>query len=185
MLHACDQCDSPATVHMTELKGGQKVERHFCEECARALHVPQPAKELAKLLKSFQPGVGDPGRRGGEATRTCPDCGMTYAEFRQHGRFGCPRDYEVFGEEVERLLKRIHGATRFSGLTPDGDEVKDGAVVDELSRIRARLDEAVAAENYEEAAPLRDQSRRLTAEPDESADAPVRDGGPGESGEAG
>lgn len=181
MLYSCDRCDSPATVHMTELKAGKKVERHFCEECARALHVPQPAKELAKLLKSFEPGSGDPRTRRADAKRKCPDCGMTYAEFRQKGRFGCPRDYEIFGADVERLLKRIHGATRYTGITPDGDEVREGAVIDEVSRIRARLDEAIADENYEEAARLRDQIRRLSPR----GDAPVPDGGSGESGEVG
>lgn len=185
MLYSCDRCDSPATVHMTELKGGKKVERHFCEECARALHVPQPAKELAKLLKSFEPGSSDPRARRGDASRTCPDCGMTYAEFRQSGRFGCPRDYEIFGEDVERLLKRIHGATRYSGLTPDGDEVREGAVIDEVSRIRARLDEAIADENYEEAARLRDQIRRLSNGTEADGDEAVSGGGAGESGEAG
>lgn len=187
MLYSCDRCDSPATVHQTDIKGGQKVERHFCEECARALHVPQPAKELAKLLKSFEPGVNDPRRKRDDVARQCPDCGMTYAEFRKQGRFGCPRDYEIFGADVERLLKRIHGDTTYTGMTPDGDEVRDGVVIDEVTRIRARLDEAIHAENYEEAARLRDQIRRLSGsapELPEVDDEALRESGtkgPGES----
>lgn len=161
MLYTCDRCESPATVHMTELNQGEKVERHFCEECARALAVPQPSKELAKLLKSFEPIQNLARRKASHTNLACPECGMTYAEFRQHGRFGCPHDYKAFGDEVSRLLKRIHGSTEYSGPAPDGRQIEGGRAVDELTRIRARLEQAVADEDYEQAARLRDEMRRM------------------------
>jgi len=162
MFHTCDRCESPATFHLTEIKGGTKTERHLCEDCAKVLQVPQANKELQNLLKSFDPTqVGKPGRS--KSVKACPDCGMTYAEFRQNGRFGCPKDYDVFGKEVVALLERIHnGASRYSGKTPDGGQVVDGEPVDETSEVRARLAEAIEAEDYEEAARLRDEIRRMT-----------------------
>lgn len=162
MEHTCDRCESPATVHVTHIKAGAKSERHLCEECARALHVPQAAKELQKLLKSFEPHVAMARPPAVDAGRTCPDCGMTYNEFRQLGRFGCPRDYEIFEQNVVRLLKRIHGAALYSGPTPQGGEVENGQLVDEIVRARARLAAAVEQEDYEEAARLRDEIQRLT-----------------------
>ena len=161
----CDRCDNQATVHLTEIKGGQKTERHLCEKCAAGLHVPSASKELAKLLKSFEPALALATQGPQVGTRACPECGMTYAEFRQHGRFGCARDYEIFGEQVEKLLRRIHGGARYAGKKPGGGAVLPPATRDDILRVRGLLDEAIKAENYEEAARLRDQIRRLTEEP--------------------
>lgn len=161
----CDRCDNQATVHLTEIKGGQKTERHLCENCARSLHVPQAAKELQKLLKSFDPTVTalvKPSR--GDSGATCPECGLTWAEFRQRGRFGCAHDYELFASDVERLLKRIHGSTSYSGKSPRGGAaVAGGARLDALSSARKALQAAIDAEHYEEAARLRDEISKLGA----------------------
>ncbi len=32
----CDNCNKPATVHLTEIKNGKKMEKHLCQECAAA-----------------------------------------------------------------------------------------------------------------------------------------------------
>ena len=177
MGHHCDRCDSPASVHMTEITSGKTTERHLCEECARVLHVPQPSKELQKLLKSFEPIHSLAQRATAEPGKTCPDCGMTFAEFRQHGRFGCEKDYEVFGKDVIRLLERIHGASVYSGPMPGGGHVEQGVELDELTRVRARLQTAIDSEDYEEAAKLRDEIRRMQAAEDTEGD--EASGGPG------
>ena len=174
MLPNCDRCDSPATYHLTEIKAGDASERHLCEECAKVLQVPQANKELQNLLKSFDPGQVMSRRPEPSSQTKCPECGMSYAEFRQNGRFGCPRDYDVFSKEVVVLLDRIHGANTYSGKCPDGGVVEDGRVVDAATEVRARLAAAIAAEDYEEAARLRDEIHRLTggsADPDRSAGA--------------
>ncbi len=164
MLRPCDRCDNQATVHLTEIdKGGGKTERHLCENCARSLHVPQAAsKELQKLLKTFEPVHALTSTLTG-LSRSCPECGMTFSEFRQHGRFGCAKDYEVFGQEVSRLLRRIHGADTYTGKAPRGGEVREGELIDELTHVREALDAAIHDENYEEAARLRDEIRRIGA----------------------
>jgi protein arginine kinase activator len=162
MLHRCDRCDNPASVHLTEIRGKEKSERHLCENCARALHVPQASKELQKLLKTFAPGQVPGGEPAAGTDRACPECGMTWAEFRQHGRFGCSSDYEVFAKEIDRLLKRIHGSTEYTGKSPGGTPVERGREMNELERVRQALAEAVEEENYEEAARLRDEMYRLS-----------------------
>lgn len=165
----CDRCQSPATVHLTEIRGGAKTERHLCEKCAATLHVPSAGKELAKLLKSFEPALVLATQGPATGPRACPECGMTWAEFRQSGRFGCAHDYEAFAEQVAKLLHRIHGfkpeePVRYAGKRPGGGAVRPPPSRDELLRVRAQLEEAVRAENYEEAARLRDRIRRLAEE---------------------
>ena len=164
-MFRCDRCDSLATVHMTEIRQGKTTERHLCEECARVLHVPQASKELQKLLKSFEPAHSLTQHRGPkEKGKACPECGMTFAEFRQHGRFGCENDYRIFGKEVARLLERIHGSSNYTGPAPRGGRIESGETLDALSEVRARLRRAVESEAYEQAAKLRDEIRRMEAE---------------------
>ena len=51
----CDNCSNPATVHLTEIRAGKKVEKHLCEKCA-AQTEGFPAKThtpINELLTNF------------------------------------------------------------------------------------------------------------------------------------
>jgi len=95
----------------------------------------------------------------------CPDCGMTLAEFKAKGRFGCPRDYEVFHAHLDPLLERIHDTTppRHKGRVPAAGESDDSLVRQrqQVARLKDQLQAAVTQENYEQAARLRDQINAL------------------------
>jgi protein arginine kinase activator len=112
------------------------------------------------MLSTLVQGV----RKGGLATQAkCPDCGITFEEFKTKGRFGCPRDYEVFKDSIGPLLEKIHGTRRHTGRLPRG--AGEGSRGDRLLRLRRDLQNAVGAENYEEAARLRDEIRRVESVP--------------------
>lgn len=155
----CETCQKqPATVHLTEITDGQKREYHLCEECAgqRANITPTIGSNEAQAIHSMVE------IRRGESTdtRSCPRCGITFAQFRRQGRLGCPHDYEVFAPEITQLLDRIHGRTRHRGKRPEppGEEVQHERRRRELA---SRQAEAVAREDFEEAARLRDQLKQL------------------------
>jgi protein arginine kinase activator len=157
----CQSCgQNPATIHFTEIKNDTKRELHICEACASAQglggSVPIPP-----ILANLVQGV----RRGGlGGDLRCPDCGITFEEFRTKGRFGCPRDYEVFGEALGPLLDKIHGARAHTGRLPRGRTVASTEASDRLLRLRRDLQEAVRAEHYEDAARLRDEIVRIEGE---------------------
>jgi protein arginine kinase activator len=90
----------------------------------------------------------------------CPECGITFEDFRTRGRFGCPKDYEVFRESLGPLLEKIHGSQKHTGRLPRGRAAIDPASGDRLLRLRRELQAAVGNENYEEAARLRDEIRK-------------------------
>ena len=51
----CDNCNKNATVHLTEIKGGKKIEKHLCEQCA-AQNEGLPVKShmpINELLTNF------------------------------------------------------------------------------------------------------------------------------------
>lgn len=160
----CQNCEKPATFHITDLTGSELVELHFCADCAKehlqpgtiALPAPTISGVLEKQLK-----LGQTAEELKELdSRSCPVCGITFFEFRQMGRLGCPHDYEVFANELEGLLVNIHGAEKHAGKHPQRPTV-DSALATQTIRLRRDLREAVEQEDYERASQLRDQIRKF------------------------
>ncbi len=157
MKFKCDKCSRPATVHLTEIRKGRKIEKHLCEDCAVSEGVTiKPNVPISKLLEDFI--LQSPAE---VSERTCEICGIRFSEFRKHGLLGCPHDYDAFEEALRPLLERTHeGAGQHVGKVPrraGPDQKKMNA----LLRLRAQLKAAVVAEDYEEAAKLRDQIKDL------------------------
>lgn len=153
----CDLCNNTAVVHEVTVKAGVQKEVHLCEEHAREAGVTVPHAPLDQLLTQFV----QTGRAARKAKKTCEDCGMTFAQFRQSGSLGCPRCYETFDEQLSPLIERAHnGASHHQGKAPR----RAGASTDRqalLQRLLKELDQAVTTEQYERAANLRDRLRGL------------------------
>lgn len=161
----CDNCNKSATVHLTEIKSGKKIEKHLCEQCA-AQNEGYPVKShmpINELLTNFVMAHSGMPK---ETTGGCDQCGITWAEFRQSGLLGCQNDYSVFEKDLAPLLQRAHeGATHHLGKVParrGGSGVPAKRQLD-LVRLRKDLGKAVEAEDYERAAKLRDQIRQAEA----------------------
>lgn len=165
----CDQCDRPAVVHEVTVKNGVKREVHLCHEHAQEAGVSMPTHQpINQLLTQFvisQTGKAKARPKGPTRKRKrCPGCGMTFGEFRQMGTLGCPDCYEAFNEQLSSLIERAqNGATHHRGKTPAraGSSVDRQLLVQQLVK---ELNQAVAAEQYERAAKLRDHLRNLSPE---------------------
>jgi len=153
----CQKCKKqPATIHLTEILNNQKMERHLCEDCAREEGIAIKAQINLQDVLSGMLSAHDAAER--YANLACPDCGLTYAEFRNQGRLGCPHDYEVFAEPLAEVLDKVHGGTEHTGKVP-ARAGAGSARQRELMQLRRRLQEAVESERYEEAAQVRDLLR--------------------------
>ncbi len=155
----CDKCDRPATVYLTEILGGQKIEKHFCENCASSEGITIKAEmPISQLLEDF---VLQTSGEQPDNELQCEVCGLTFKEFRQKGLLGCPNDYQVFGSALTSLVERSQeGATHHLGKVPHragSDQKKQTAIL----RLRAELQVAIANEDYEQAAILRDQIKEF------------------------
>ena len=158
----CELCKKrTATVHLTDLMSGDKLEKHLCEKCAKQEGVEEESHApFEKLLTSF---VMASASAQEAAQITCDECGMTYAEFRTSGLLGCQHDYTAFESVLQTLLERAHGgATHHIGKVPKGTAPSDRRQVD-LLRLRQELADAVKSEDYERAAALRDSIKGLEA----------------------
>jgi len=158
----CQRCPKPATLHLTEILGSKQIEElHFCEECAQK-HLYEPALGNAeKLLEPKQVEVAVEADELEALNRTeCPQCGITFKDFRSTGRLGCPHDYEIFKKELVPLLENIHGEVKHQGKSPRRKYPQNEAT-SELGVLRKQLQSAVGREDYEQAAHLRDKIRHL------------------------
>lgn len=158
----CLFCDKPATVHVVKAVNLEKREAHLCERCARERNLladpPGPPIGLKALVGLFA-GPLRSGPKAAAPESACPACGLTYAGFKAEGRFGCAHDYDAFAAALTPLLERVHRAAAHAGKLPAARR-RAAALAD----LRARMAAAVAAEEYEAAAGLRDQIRRTEAE---------------------
>jgi protein arginine kinase activator len=114
----CDHCDQEATVHEVLRKGGQTVEKHLCEQCARKQGMAVQQVPISELIHKYVLSQPTSEARAA-ATKTCQACGTTYAEFKQSGLLGCPDCYGVFEPSLGPLLERTHeGGTHHVGKSP-------------------------------------------------------------------
>jgi len=160
----CNICGkNPATVHLTEIIDEQMNELHLCEECARQKSTQMESQfGLSDLLA----GLADftkPEKEAEIVEVKCPNCGLTYADFKKIGRLGCGECYNTFRKYLVPLLKRIHGSTqhvgKFPGMKPAARSAKKK--ITSLDELRQSLAKAIQNEAFEEAARLRDQIKEL------------------------
>jgi len=194
----CESChQEEATVLLTKISADQKQALHLCPTCAaqvaksnkgepasagpeKAPHVEgeatEPKTDKPSAAKAPNAVTGHLPNTGKASDKTCSQCGMTYRQFRKHGRFGCEACYQAFGDELRRLMKRIHGAQTHVGKRPQAAPVAPSdssfqiateaplsTATDDLEQLRADLEKAVQAEAYEQAAALRDRIGQLEA----------------------
>ena len=168
-LHLCEQCAAEMTRYkssFTAIAGASFL-----------------ANLLASVLGAKEEPEDDDNLK--KTNIVCPSCQMTYNEFVRFGTFGCPDCYKTYNFLLDSYLKKIQGSCEHSGKYPcysqetvhvenaqqgdpetemqgtDGDiaiTVDEGSAETEL---RAALERAIAREEYEEAARIRDIIRGM------------------------
>ena len=159
MNFKCDKCGKTATIHLTEIIDGEKIEKHFCQNCASTDGITIKAEiPIGQLLEDF---VLQSGGLDDTPELVCDVCGMTFSEFRDAGLLGCPNNYDVFEEGLVGLLERAQeGAVQHIGKVPHGaDDIQKRQMA--ILRLRSELKAAINNEDYERAASLRDQIKEI------------------------
>lgn len=155
----CDACKaSQATVFLTQIVDGKMQKVNLCEACSKEKGVTDPTGfALADLLLGL--GAAQEMERGGTVQK-CPTCGFSQADFKKTGRLGCGTCYQTFSDGLATLLKGMHKGTEHVGKIP----ARALQSIQRTSQVRALqrdLRKAVAAEDYESAARLRDQLKQV------------------------
>ena len=155
----CQRCAKQVTYHITEILGeGQVDDLHLCEDCAKKYLFHTPTKSgKASGLPTAEIGSEDASIHG---QAQCPECGIKFVEFRNSGRLGCPHDYDAFRDDLVPLLESVHGEPKHAGKVPR-HRPRPKMSHNELASLRKKLQSAIDAEKYEEAADLRDRIKQL------------------------
>ena len=164
----CEDCGiRPAKIHLMTIINGDRVERNLCPTCMAKHQKQIPGidfSNIAGILNSILEGKNaeEQARQDAEYEGyVCEQCGMTYQEFQKLGMLGCANCYQAFKTPMTALLQRVHGNTQHAGRVPGG--VHSGTSIRmNIDRLKQKLQRAIADEEYEQAAKLRDAIRALT-----------------------
>ena len=174
----CDVCKAKeAEVFLTQIVEGKMQKVNLCKACSNDRGVDDPTGfALTELLaglgtsteteKPAPPGSGHShGSSAGSETvaAKCPVCGFTQADFKKTGRLGCSECYRTFSDHLGNLLKAMHKGTRHTGKLPVRI-VRQHELAERMKNLQEDLQKAVREENYEDAASLRDQLRKLSSQ---------------------
>ncbi len=140
-------------MHLSQVIHGKVTKVHLCESCAQKGGASDPSIfQLAEALAAPH----------SEPKVVCPKCGFTDQDFRKKGRLGCASCWEVFGDSLQLLLAKVQFQPVHVGRTPPGFLPLE-RWRQRLEAARLEMSKAVAKEDYEVAARLRDEITELEA----------------------
>lgn len=176
----CQNCGQrAATTHIKTVVNGQLSETHLCSQCAKKQgygHMLSEWNGFGGLLSGLlSPGLlsGGPGHAQQREEKRCPGCGMSFREISRGGKLGCSECYSTFRSQLIPVIERLHGQTGHKGKAPGGSalrvqeenrqlvSVEENRATSEIEEKKRQLQKAIEAQNFEEAAVLRDQIKEL------------------------
>ncbi len=177
----CQNChEREANVHYTQTINGVKKEMILCQECAKKMGIGNFSFSMPMSVSSIFGDFLDDYQENSllsdiirPSELHCNQCGMTYKEFIDNGKFGCEHCYDVFSDQIDQILKNIQGSNRHIGRRPYLTEkndmkkniIKENEKVEKekskIEKLQEELKKAVIEERYEEAAKIRDEIKKL------------------------
>jgi protein arginine kinase activator len=155
----CDVCKTnKATIFLTQMVENKIQSVNLCDACSKEKGVSDPTG-FALADKLFGLGASQEMERSG-GVQKCPVCGFSQADFKKTGRLGCAACYETFGEGLASLLKGMHKGTAHVGKAP-ARLLRSIQRETQLKSLQKDLRKAVAEEDYESAAEIRDRIRHM------------------------
>ena len=161
----CEKCNErEATVLYKQTVNGVSTAAHLCAECAAkaqseagfSAHFPFGSDLFGNLFGISAPTIAPAGKK-------CEGCGATFADVRRAGKVCCAKCYETFAAELAPSIHSLYGKSVHIGRAP----AKKAAARDKqnrLAKLKNDLRAAIEAENFEEAAKLRDEIRNMEKE---------------------
>jgi len=177
----CERCgENEANVEYTQIVNGIKDELNLCNKCANELGIQNINLTMpidfsdffGEFLISDNINVSD---IDFNKQNICGKCKMTFEEFAHTGKFGCDNCYKVFSDKIDRILKGVHGTDEHVGRkilqqsknflnNKDNIEQENNYNIAKIEELKIKLKQLISKENYEQAAIIRDEIRKLEGE---------------------
>ena len=194
----CQNCGkNEVNFRYTQIINGVKKEMALCDKCAKSLGLENLDFNMPINFSSF---LGDffGGTESTDflpsftktTTMQCDNCGTTYDEFIDTGKFGCSHCYDIFADGLDNVLKNIHGSARHVGRRSNlsledrktveedvqkvkgkktteveknkGNAKQNNSKEEKIKQLNADLKKAIKEERYEDAAKIRDEIKKLS-----------------------
>lgn len=161
----CEICkNNEANIHVTKIINGVKQEMNMCEKCAREndefnIDMTTPFT-FQNILSGIVDYMNQGNAKGNALEPVCNNCGTTYGEFKKTGLLGCSKCYETFNRNLLPIVKRVQLNVDHAGKIPK-KMGKDMLKKRRLIQLKEELNKAIATEEYERAAVLRDEIKQL------------------------
>lgn len=159
----CQQCGlHPATTHIRTSINGVQQEQMLCSECAakqgyHGLSSLFTGGLLGSLLKNDLSGTT------AEGAIRCTRCGISFEEIARSGKVGCADCYKQFREKLTPTVERLHGKADHLGKVPNHKPAEPQK--SKLEELKEQLAKAIEAQEFEQAAVLRDAIREMEGNP--------------------
>ena len=164
----CDRCHGrEAVVHVTQIINGHRTELHLCEECARKERVVHrsfstfgPHMFRSPLESFFEGRMPSFFGRSPIEIEAMPE--EREEPMFSEGLRRSPESYEAFREKIRPAFS--HGekpAVPKKEVTIETENTAKPAVDPELEKLQKAMKSAIAREDYEQAAHIRDEMKKL------------------------
>lgn len=150
----CEKCGKlPAGIHFSQNINGVQSELHVCANCAAKMGYWGATSIFGKSFWNIINDIPD-------SHVSCPFCGQTIEQFSTMKRIGCEKCYSHFSRFLDPIIRKIQFSNTHIGKIPKGANPRL-KLSRELDSLKAQLNDAVKAEEYEKAAILRDKIRKI------------------------
>ncbi len=175
----CQNCEkNEATTHIKQIINGKMTQTHLCSDCAKHMGYGDMFSDFSLNLSEFFGNFfGETLPSSGQsAALRCPKCSFTFNDIVREGKVGCAQCYETFYDKLLPSLQRIHGKIRHSGkISRVSNEAEATADIieetpvqkaektasEKIEELQAQMQQAVAEQNFELAAKIRDEIKAL------------------------
>ncbi len=185
----CENCGKrEANVRYEENINGQIKKMNLCEECSRELGIGNMdfnmpinfSNFLGGFLQDFENTSFMPLLTELKSLK-CNTCGYTFDDIVKTGKLGCMECYDVFGDKLDPIIKRVQGENRHIGRLgkvidkkideklsienekEQGEKIenKNNSKGSKIEQLKEKLKQLIQDEKYEEAAKIRDEIKKL------------------------
>ncbi len=160
----CESCGkNQASIHYTKIINGEIKEHHLCADCTS--NFSELDFDTSLFFNKFFTGLIDNIYESEEEyiDIKCSECGLSYERFKVNGKFGCSKCYTTFEDQLDSLIKGLHGHNIHRGKIPKRSNAKI-FLRRETEKLRMDLENAVKREEFELAATIRDEIKTLNVE---------------------
>jgi len=168
----CEKCKkNEAKINLITVVNGQKHEIWLCENCVKDIssipffgsigqNVNFPFQGmLTEILSNVDSNkVNIDNNKIKEIV--CSNCGLTYDEFKKSGKLGCSDCYKEFKVVLEPRIKSLQAGVKHVGKIPNmkGKELIRRR---KLKDLKEEMQKLIVDEEYERAAIVRDEIKKL------------------------